>query len=160
MKKIITLSLIATVCLQLSGCSVISAVSTGNRMEAARSANAGKQLIPKDGNTYLIPVGKETVSYLGSGNTDFKINNTSFTQPKGTYSIVKVSPGKYSVYGNMRVIAGGEASTSVEVKESEVICLSEFNPISGPARIDVYKNDACDPIIRALKNQNAVEKIN
>ena len=144
---------------QLSGCSVISTVATGNRMEAARAANAGKQLIPTDGGTYLIPVGTETVSYLGSGDTEFKINNTSFTQPKGTYSVVKVAPGVYNVYGNKHVLAGGEASAPIEVKASEVICVSEFNPISGPARIDTYKGDACDPIVRALKNQNVIGKI-
>ena len=159
MKKIITLVIFVIGALQLSGCSVISTVATGNRMEAARAANTGKQLIPKDGGTYLIPVGTETVSYLGSGDTDFKINNTAFTQPKGTYSVVKVVPGIYNVYGNKRVLAGGEASTSVTAKASEVLCLSVFNPISGPARVDTYKGDACDPIIRPLTNQNVVGKI-
>jgi len=159
MKKIITLALYAIGTLQLSGCSVISTVATGNRMEAARTANAGKQLIPKDGGTYLIPVGAETVSYLGSGDTDFKINNTAFTQPKGTYSVVKVVPGIYNVYANKRVLAGGESSAPVTVKASEVLCLSVFNPMSGPARIDTYRGDACDPIIRALTNQNVIGKI-
>jgi len=159
MKKIIKLVIFVIGALQLSGCSVISTVATGNRMEAARAANTGKQLIPKDGGTYLIPVGTETVSYLGSGDTDFKINNTAFTQPKGTYSVVKVVPGIYNVYGNKRVLAGGEASAPVTAKASEVLCLSVFNPISGPARIDTYKGDACDPIIRALTSQNVIGKI-
>ena len=159
MKKIITLGMLVLGGLQLSGCSVISTVATGNRMEAARAANAGKQLVPKDGGTYLIPVATETVSYLGSGDTEFKINNTNFTQPKGTYSVVKVTPATYNVYGNKHVAGGGEASAPIEIKASEVICLYKFNPISGPARIDTYKGDACDPILRSLTNQNVIGKI-
>ena len=159
MKKFITWTIFLMGGIELSGCTVISAVATGNRIEAARTANTGKQLIPKDGGTYLIPVGTETVSYLGSGNTDFKINNTAFTQPKGTYSVVKVIPGIYNVYANKRVAGGGEASAPITLNPSDVICLSEFNPISGPARIDIYKGDACDPIIRALRNQNVIGKI-
>jgi hypothetical protein len=99
-------------------------------MEEARAANAGKQLVPKDGGTYLIPVGLETASYLGSGNTDFKINTTSFTQPKGTYSIVPVAPGAYIVYANKRVAGGGEATASVDVKKGEATCFHVVNPLS------------------------------
>ncbi len=144
----------------LSGCSVISAVATSQRMEDARSANMGKQLVPKDGGSYLIPVGTETMSYLGSGNTDWKINNTPFTQPKGTFSIIKVSPGTYTVYANKRVAGGGEATAPVEIKGNEAVCFYVFNPVSGPARIDSYRGDACDPILRPLLNQNIIEKLN
>jgi hypothetical protein len=144
---------------QVTGCSVISAVATSNRMEEARAANMGKQLVPKDGGTYLIPVGTETISYLGSGDTDWKLNSVTFTQPKGTYSILKVEPGTYTVYGNKRVLAGGEATWPVEVKKGEAVCFHVFNPVSGPARIEIYKNDACDPILRALKQVNVVDKL-
>jgi len=161
MKKIlisVVVTLVGT--FSISGCSVISAVATSQRMEDARSANLGKQLVPKDGGSYLIPVGTETISYLGSGNTDWKINNVQFTQPKGTYSIIKVSPGAYTIYGNKRVAGGGEATSPIEVKTNEAICFYVFNPVSGPARIDSYKGDACDPILRPLLNQNILEKLN
>lgn len=145
--------------IQLSGCSVISAVATSSRMEEARTANAGKQLIPKDGSTYLIPISSETISYFGSGNTDWKINNTTFTQPKGTYSVVKVTPGIYNVFGDRRVAGGGEAGLPIEIKASEAICFYVFNPVSGPARIESYKGDGCDPLLRPLKNQNVIGKV-
>jgi hypothetical protein len=127
-------------------------------MEEARSANAGKQLVPKDG-TYLIIVGQESGSYLGSADTDWKINNSSFTQPRGTYSLVRVQPGTYSAYGNKRVAGGGEATSSIEVKEGEAVCFWPFNPMSAPARMESYKGDACDPILRPLKNQNVIGEI-
>ena len=160
MKKLVILAFFVFGSLQLSGCSVISAVATSNRMEDARAANAGKQLVPKDGSTYLIPISPETISYLGSGNTDWKINNTTFTQPKGTYSVVKVSPGIFNVFGDRRVAGGGEAGLPVEIKASEAICFYVFNPVSGPARIESYKGDACDPILRPLRNQNVIDKVN
>lgn len=144
---------------QLSGCTVISAVATSERMESARAANAGKQLVPKDGKTYIIPVGAETVSYLGSGDTEYKLNNTSFVQPKGTYSIVEATPGAFAVYGNKHVVGGGEATSLLNVKERDAICFYVINPISAPARIETYTNDACDPILRSLKNQNVVGEI-
>ena len=159
MKRIILLSLFVLGALQLSGCSVISAVATSNRMEEARTANSGKQLVPKDGGTYLIPISSETISYLGSGDTDWKINNTTFTQPKGTYSVVKVLPGIYNVFGNRRVAGGGEAGFPLEIKTSESICFYVFNPVSGPARIESYKGDGCDPLLRPLKNQNVIGKV-
>ena len=159
MKKIISFALFVFGVLYLSGCSTVSIIATGNRIEAARTANIGKQLVPKDGNTYLIPIGAETVSYLGSGDTDFKINNTNFTQPKGTYSVVKVMPGIYNVYGNKRVVAGGEASAPISIKASEVICFSIFNPVSGPARVSLQKGDGCDPLLRGLTNQNIIGKV-
>jgi hypothetical protein len=159
MKRILTLAVIVTGGIQLSGCSVVSAVATSNRMEEARSANAGKQLVPKDGQTYLIPVGTETISYLGSGDTDFKINTTEFTQPKGTYSIIKATPGSYTVYANKRVAGGGETTAKVDVKTGEAVCFYIFNPISAPERIEVAKNDVCDPFLRPLKNLNAIQTV-
>ena len=110
MNKKITLLVIVIGAFQLTGCSVISMHAASTRMEEARSTNAGKQLVPKDGGTYLIVVGQETGSYLGSGDTDWKINNSSFTQPRGTYSVVRVRPGTYTAYGNKRVAGGGEGS--------------------------------------------------
>jgi hypothetical protein len=159
MKRILTTALLIAGGIQLSGCSVISAVATSSRMEEARTANAGKQLIPKDGQTYLIPVGTETVSYLGSGDTDYKINATEFTQPKGTYSIIKATPGSYTVYANKRVAGGGETTARVDVKAGESVCFYIFNPISAPARIEVARNDVCDPFLRPLKNVNVVPTI-
>lgn len=159
MKRILILVIFLAGAIQLSGCSVISAVATSSRMEEARTANAGKQLIPKDGSTYLIPISSETISYLGSGNTDWKINNTTFTQPKGTYSVVKVTPGIYNVFGDRRVAGGGEAGLPIEIKASEAICFYVFNPVSGPARIESYKGDGCDPLLRPLKNQNVIGKV-
>ena len=159
MQKIIILTLFILGGIQLSGCTVISAVATSNRMEEARTANAGKQLVPKDGQTYLIPIGAETVSYLGSGDTDFKINTTEFTQPKGTYSIIKAAPGSYTVYANKRVAGGGETTARVDVKAGEAVCFYIFNPISSPARIEVAKNDVCDPFLRPLKNLNVVQSV-
>ena len=159
MKRIIILVIFLAGAIQLSGCSVISAVATSNRMEEARTANAGKQLIPKDGSTYLIPISSETISYFGSGNTDWKINNTTFTQPKGTYSVVKVTPGIYNVFGDRRVAGGGEAGLPIESKASEAICFYVFNPVSGPARIESCKGDGCDPLLRPLKNQNVIGKV-
>jgi hypothetical protein len=159
MKKILIAALFIVGGFQLSGCTVISAVATSNRMEEARSANVGKQLVPKDGQTYLIPVGTETVSYLGSGDTDYKINATEFTQPKGTYSIIKATPGSYTVYANKRVAGGGETTARVDVKAGEAVCFYIFNPISAPARIEVARNDVCDPFLRPLKNVNVVPAI-
>ena len=144
----------------LSGCSLVSLHATGTRMEEARSANAGKQLVPKDGGSYLISVGTETVSYLGSGDTDWKVSNTAFTQPKGTYSLIRAVPGAYAVYGNKRVAGGGEATSVIDVKASEVTCFYVFNPMSGAARIETYKGDACDPILRPLRQQSVVDKVN
>ena len=144
----------------LSGCSLVSLHATGTRMEEARSANAGKQLVPKDGGSYLIAVGTETASYLGSGDTDWKVSNTSFTQPKGTYSLIGAVPGAYAVYGNKRVAGGGEATSVIDVRASEVTCFYVFNPMSGAARIETYKGDACDPILRPLRQQSVVEKVN
>jgi hypothetical protein len=144
---------------QLAGCSLAARHAASTRMEAARSANAGKDLVPRDGGTYLIPVGQETVSYLGSGDTDWKINNTSFTQPRGTYSVVRVSAGTYAAHGNKRVAGGGESTLAVEVREREVICLYVVNPLSAPARIQTYKGDACDPILRPLKQQNVIGEV-
>lgn len=159
MKRILVTALFIAGCIQLSGCTVISAVATSSRMEEARAANAGKQLVPKDGQTYLIPVGTETVSYLGSGDTDYKINTTEFTQPKGTYSIIKATPGSYTVYANKRVAGGGETTARVDVKAGEAACFYIFNPISAPARIEVARNDVCDPFLRPLKNVNVVQSI-
>jgi hypothetical protein len=159
MKKIIALVLLTSGVIQLSGCSVVSAVATSNRMEDARTANAGKQLVPKDGQTYLIPVGTETISYLGSGDTDYKINTTEFTQPKGTYSVIKAAPGSYTVYANKRVVGGGETTARVDVKAGEAVCFYIFNPVSGPARIEMAKNDVCDPFLRPLKNVNMIQSI-
>ena len=159
MTRLITLVLFIFAGFQLSGCSVISAVATSNRMEDARTANIGKQLVPKDGQTYLIPVATETISYLGSGDTDFKINSTAFTQPKGTYSIIKASPGTYIVYANKRVAGGGETTAKLEVKAGEAACFYIVNPISAPARIELAKNDVCDPFLRPLKNLNVVSEI-
>ena len=160
MKRIIIFALFLVGGFQLFGCSVISAVATSNRMEETRAANAGKQLVPKDGGTYLISVGLETASYLGSGDTDFKINNTSFTQPRGTYSIIAASPATYSVYANKRVAGGGEATASVEVKKGEAVCFHVVNPLSASARIESTKNDSCDPFLRPLKNVNVIQKLN
>ena len=129
-------------------------------MEDARASNAGKQLVPKDGGTYLIPVGLESASYLGTGNTDFKINSTSFTQPKGTYSIVTATPGVYNVYANKRVVGGGEATATVEVKKGEAVCFHVVNPLTTTARIESTKNDACDPFLRPLRNINSIQNIN
>ena len=129
MKRILITALLIAGGIQLSGCTVISAVATSSRMEEARSANVGKQLVPKDGQTYLIPVGTETVSYLGSGDTDYKINTTEFTQPKGTYSIIKATPGSYTVYANKRVAGGGETTARLDVKAGEAVCFYIFNPI-------------------------------
>ena len=146
--------------MQITGCSVISAVATSNRMEEARTANAGKQLVPKDDGTYLIAVGLETSSYLGSGDTDFKINNAEFTQPKGTYSIIPVNPAAYVVYANKRVVGGGEASATLDAKKGESLCFYVVNPLSAAARIEATKNDACDPFLRSIRNQNIVQKVN
>lgn len=159
MNKKIALLAIAIGAVQLAGCSVISMHAASTRMEETRSANAGKQLVPKDGGTYLIVVGQETVSYLGSGDTDWKINDSSFTQPRGTYSVVRVRPGTYAAYGNKRVAGGGEAMSSIEVKEGEAVCFWPVNPLSAPARMETYKGDACDPILRPLKNQNVIGEI-
>jgi hypothetical protein len=159
MNKTIALLGIVMSALQLTGCTVISAVATSTRMEDARTANAGRQLVPKDGGTYLMAVGTETISYLGSGDTDWKINDTSFSQPKGTYSVVRVRPGTYAVFGNKRVAGGGEAASSIEIKEGEAVCFFPVNPISAPARIETYKGDACDPILRALKNLNVIGEV-
>lgn len=160
MKKLITyLSLLMGFSL-ISGCSVISAVATSNRIEEARAANTGKQLVPKDGGTYLIPIGTETASYLGSGNTDFKIDSIVFTQPKGTYSIIKALPGKYLIYANKRVAGGGEATATLELKNGEAACFYIVNPISAPARIEAVRNDVCDPFLRPFRNQNVIESIN
>jgi hypothetical protein len=159
MNKTIALPGIAIGALQLTGCSVISAVATSTRMEDARTANAGKQLVPKEGGTHLIVVGQETASHLGSGDTDWKINDTSFSQPRGTYSVVRVRPGAYAVYGNKRVAGGGEAASSIEIKEGKAVCLYPVSPLSGPARMETYKGDACDPILRPLKNQNVIGEV-
>jgi hypothetical protein len=159
MKRILASAILITCGFQLSGCTVISAVATSNRMEEARTANTGKQLVPKDGQTYLIPVGTETVSYLGSGDTDYKINTTEFTQPKGTYSIIKAAPGSYTVYANKRVVGGGETTARVDVKAGEAACFYIVNPISAPARIELAKNDVCDPFLRPLRNVNVVQAI-
>lgn len=160
MKKIFKLAVIVIGLYQMSGCSALAIVAYANRTEGARVANAGKQLIPKDGATYLIPVSLETFSYLGSANTDWKVNNTTFTQPKGTYSVVKVEPGIYDVFGNRLVVGGGEAGLAMEIKASEAICFFVFNPLSGSARVESYKGDSCVPILRSLWNHNVVEKIN
>jgi hypothetical protein len=160
MKKIFVILLAAFSGINISGCSVMSAVATSSRMEDARAANAGKQLVPKDGGTYLIPIGTETVSYLGSGDTDFKVNNTAFTQPKGTYSVVSAAPGKYIIYANKRVIGGGETTASLELKKGDATCFYIVNPISAPARIESASNDVCDPFLRPLKNQNIIQKLN
>jgi hypothetical protein len=130
--------------------------ATSSRMEEARTANMGKQLVPKDGKTYLIPIGTETVSYLGTGDTEFQINNNSFTQPKGTYSLIAAFPGIYKVYANKKVVGGGEATANVEVKQGESVCFYVVNPMAAPARIEATKNDACDPFLRPLKNQNVI----
>lgn len=159
MKKLFAYLLLLAGFSFISGCSVISTVATSSRMEEARAANSGKQLVPRDGQTYLIPIGTETVSYLGSGNTDYKINETEFTQPKGTYSIIRAIPGSYSVYANKRVAGGGETTARVDVKSGEAVCFYIFNPISAPARIEVAKNDVCDPFLRPLKNLNVVSGI-
>ena len=157
-KVLSTLVFVAGV-FQLTGCSVMSMHAASTRIENTRSANAGKQLVPKDGGTYLIPVGYESASYLGSADTDWKVNNTSFTQPRGTYSVVRALSGTYTVYGNKRVAGGGEASSSIELKEGESVCFYPVNPLSAPARIETYKGDACDPILRILKNQNVIEEV-
>lgn len=149
----------AIAALQLTGCSVVSMHAASTRMEETRSANAGKPLIPKDGGTYLIVVGQETLSYLGSGDTDWKINDSSFTQPRGTYSVVRVRPGTYTAYGNKRVVGGGEAMSSVEVNEGEAVCFWPVKPLSALARMETYKGDACDPILRPLRNQNVIGEI-
>jgi hypothetical protein len=159
MNKTIALLGIVISALQLTGCSVISAVATSTRMEDARTTNAGKQLVPKDGGTYLIAVGMETASYLGSGSTDWKINDTTFSQPRGTYSVVRVRPGTYAAYGNKRVAGGGEAASSIEIKEGETVCFYLVNPLSAPARMETYKGDACDPILRPLQNQNVIGEV-
>ena len=145
--------------LEMTGCSLISTVATSNRMEEARTANLGKDLVPKDGGTYLIPIATETISYLGSGNTDWKINDTAFSQPKGSFSQISVIPGIYSINGNKRVAGGGEASAAINIKKSETICFYVINPISAPARVESFKNDACDPLLRSIKNLNVVDKI-
>jgi hypothetical protein len=129
-------------------------------MEEARSANAGKQLVPKDGGSYLIVIGQETASYLGSGDTDWKINNSSFKQPKGTYSVLQVRPGTYTAYGNHRVAGGGEVTSSIEVREGEAVCFFPVNPLSAPARMETFKGDACEPFLRALRNQNVIGELN
>ena len=144
---------------QITGCAVISVVATSVRKEAARSENAGKQLVPEDGGTYLIPIATETRSLLGSGSTEWKINGTSFIQPKGSYSQISVTPGIYTIYGNKHVAGGGEATSPIDVKESETICFYVSNPISTPARIDFFKNDLCDPFLRSIKKHDVVEKI-
>lgn len=158
MRKVLSLAIVVGAS-QLAGCSVVSMHAASTRMEAARSANAGKQLVPKDGGTYLIAVGMESVSYLGSGDTDWKINNSSFTQPRGTYSVIGVRPGTYTTYANKRVAGGGEAKAPVEIMEGESVCIFPVNPLSAPARMEMYKGDACDPVLRPLKNQNAVAEV-
>jgi len=161
MKKVVFLIAAASMLPHLSGCSVASRISASNRVEEAKAANAGKQLVPKDGGTYLISIGAESVSYLGSGNTDWKVNDTSFTQPRGTYSIINVKPGTYNVYGNKRVAGGGEASAPISIKPSEVVCFYIYNPASSnPAKVESYKGDACDPFLRSLKQQNIVDNVN
>ena len=55
---------------------------------------------------------------------------------------------------------GGEATSVIDVKASEVTCFYVFNPMSGAARIETYKGDACDPILRPLRQQSVVEKVN
>jgi hypothetical protein len=159
MNKKITLLVVVAGAFQLAGCSVVSMHATSTRMEEARVANAGKQLVPKDGGTYLIAVGQETASYLGAGNTDWKINDTAFSQPKGTYSVIKVLPGTYTAYGNKRVAGGGEAKSSIEVKQGEVICFFPVNPMSAQARMETYRGDACEPILRPLTNKDVVKEI-
>ncbi len=159
MKRILIALVTIMAAIQLMGCTVISAVATSKRMEDARMTNVGKQLVPKDSESYIIPIGTETVSYLGSGDSDWKINNSSFTQPKGTYSIIKSAPGIYNIYGNKRVVGGGEATSIIELKTNEAVCFYVFNPITGSARIESYKGDACDPILRSLKNLNITDKI-
>jgi hypothetical protein len=141
---------------QLSGCSLIAMQAASTRMEEARALNAGKKLIPKDGGSYLIAVGQETASYLGSGNTSWKINETSFNQPRGTYSVIKVRPGTYTVYGNKHVAGGGEATSPIEVGADEAICFFPVNPLAAKARMETYKGDACEPILRPLKNLNVI----
>ena len=64
MNKKITLLVIVIGAFQLTGCSVISMHAASTRMEEARSTNAGKQLVPKDGGTYLIVVGQEDWSTI------------------------------------------------------------------------------------------------
>jgi len=145
--------------MQLTGCSIVSLHAASTRMEEARTANAGKQLVPKDGGTYLIAVGLESGSYLGSGNTDWKINDISFTQPRGTYSVIKVTPGAYSLYANKRVAGGGEASGQIDIKSNESICFYIINPMSAPARIETFKNDSCEPFLRPLRNQNIIDSL-
>jgi hypothetical protein len=160
MKKTMTLLLIVSAAFQLTGCTVVAMHAASTRMEEARSANAGKQLVPKDGQTRLIVVGQETLSYLGTGDTDWKINDTSFTQPRGTYSLIEVRPGIYHVYGNKRVLGGGEARSTIEVKEGESVCIYPVNPMSGPARMESYKGDACEPALRQLKNKDVIKELN
>jgi len=159
MKILILLFTLIISILNLSGCSVVSAVATSNRIEETRQLNKGKQLVPNDGQTYLISLGLETSSYLGSGDTDFKINEDSFTQPKGSYSIILVKPGLYSVYANRRIMGGGEASASIDVKNGDSVCFYVMNPLTVSARIESTKNDACDPFLRALRNQNVISKL-
>jgi len=159
MDKKIKLVVIVLGAFQLTGCSLISMHAASTRMEEARSANVGKELVPKNGGTYLIVVGQETGSYLGSGDTDWKINNSTFTQPKGTYSVVKVHPGTYTAYGNKRVAGGGEITSAIEVKEGDAVCFFPVNPLAAPVRMETYKGDACDPILRPLKNQNVIGEI-
>ena len=157
-KQVALLGVVVSV-FQLSGCSVVAMHAASTRMEEARASNAGKTLIPKDGGTYLIAVGQETLSYLGSGDTSWKINETSFNQPRGTYSVIKVRPGTYVAYGNKHVAGGGEASSSVEVDAGEVVCFYPVNPLSAKARMETYKGDACEPILRRLRNQNVIGEL-
>jgi hypothetical protein len=158
MKKLFCMA-IMIISASTTGCSAIHLIDVSVRMEEARAENAGKQLVPKDGGSYLIPVGTEPLNYLGTGDTNWKINGVTFTQPKGTYSILKVSPGAYTAFGDKLVVGGGQASSLIEVKVGEAVCFYPFSPIPGLARLEIHKNEACDPILRPLRQMNVVSKL-
>jgi hypothetical protein len=146
--------------LLLSGCSAVSIATTSQRLEETRESNKGKQLLPNDGQTYFITISPETANYLGSGNTDFRINNESFTQPKGTNSVILVSPGTYSVYAKRNLVGGGEASDSIKIEKGESICFTVMQRYTEKPKIEYYKNDQCTPALGLSRRQNIINKIN
>jgi len=165
MKKIvICVFFLIETCLQL-GCSSIEGLgrdihSVGTSIQlSSRSASekSYKQFIPNDGGTYLIPISHQSI--FGSGDTIWKINNTTFIQDKGSYSIINVKPGVYNVFGNRREPFLDEKRSTVDIKSGESICLFVFNPIYGAARITSYKNVDCNRFLQDLNNKNATYKI-
>lgn len=144
---------------QLCGCGAIPALTETIRIDKTISENADKQLVPKDGKTYLIPIGQEAAYYFGTGETDWKINETSFAQPIGTYSVIRVTPGTYTAYGNHHSLLGGAASSSILVNAGEVVCFYPLKQPDSTHTMKTFRGAACEAILHKLKNENAVLKI-